>query len=130
MIETEVVTRESLVSALRDELAQRAKGEMSICRLAAETGIYCNGFRRFSDGELKRNYGWISRKNPDVPREELEEIADRWQLARQDVQGVATSCDVQQMEHDGCRGWDDFSNEDLSRFLLELSGRRVVVPAE
>ena len=122
----ESISRPALIAALRDELTRRA-GEMSICKLAAQTGIFCKGFRRYSDAELQERYGWISKKNPDVPREELEEIADRWQLARQDVVGALSSCDVQQLEHDACGGWDDFGDEQLAGFLRELTGRSVVV---
>lgn len=121
------IARPALIVALREELSRRARGEMSICRLAAETGIFCKGFRRYTDDQLRERYGWISKKNPDAPRAELEAIADRWQLARQDVVGGLTSCDVQQLEHDACGGWDDFSNDDLARFLLELTGRKVEV---
>ena len=122
----EYISRPALIADLREELMRRAGG-MSICRLAAQTGIFCNGFRRYSDAELKERYAWISKKNPGVPRPELEAVADRWQLARQDVLGALTSCDVQQLEHDACGGWDDFKDDDLARFLLELTGRRVVV---
>jgi hypothetical protein len=122
----EFISRPAVIAALREELNRRA-GEMSICRLAAQTGIFCKGFHRYSDAELKERYGWISKKNPDVPREELEQIADRWQLARQEVVGARTSCDVQQIEHDACGGWDDFGDDQLARFLLELTGRTVVV---
>jgi len=122
----EILSRPTLIAALRDELTRRA-GEMSICRLAAQSGIFCKGFRRYSDAELKERYAWIAKKNPDVPRAELEDLADRWQLARQDVVGALTSCDVQQLEHDACGGWDDFADEDLARFLRELTGRDVVV---
>lgn len=124
----EYISRPSLIGALRDELAHRAAGDVSICRLAAETGVFCKGFRRFTDRELRERFDWIAKKNPDAPREELEAIADRWQLARQDVVGAKTSCDVQQLEHDSCGGWDDFSNEALAGFLRELTGRNVVVP--
>ncbi|HEX6100422.1 MAG TPA: hypothetical protein VF432_29175 [Thermoanaerobaculia bacterium] len=121
------ISRSTLIVALREELSRRARGEMSICRLAAETGVFCKGFRRYTDDQLREHYPWIAKKNPDAPREELEAIADRWQMARQDVVGVRTSCDVQQLEHDACGGWDDFSNGDLARFLLELTGRKVEV---
>ena len=123
----EYISRPALIAALREELTRRA-GEMSICKLAAQAGIFCKGFRRYSDAELQERYGWISRKNPDLPREELEAIADRWQLARQDVVGALTSCDVQQLEHDACGGWDDFADDELARFLRELTGRNVAVP--
>ena len=125
LIQPETTTRQTLITALRSELAKRANGEMSICKLAAKTGVFCKGLKRYSDAEIAERYGWIVRRNPDISRPELEEIADRWQMARQDVEGVATSCDVQQLEHDTCGGWDDFSNEDLSRFLRELTGRQV-----
>ncbi|MEA2489011.1 MAG: hypothetical protein QOH21_803 [Acidobacteriota bacterium] len=125
--EPDSLSRPTLIVALRDELSRRARGEMSICRLAAETGVFCKGFRRYTDAQLRERYGWISKKNPGAPREELEGVADRWQLARQDVVGAATACDVQQLEHDACGGWDDFSNDELARFLLELTGRRVEV---
>lgn len=123
----EIVSRTSLIVALRTELACRAAGEMSICRLAAEKGIFCKGFRQYSDAQLQEHYSWIAKKNPDASREELEELADRWQIARQDVVGVPTACDVQQLEHDACGGWDDFSNAELAGFLMELTGRKVAV---
>ena len=123
----ELISRPSLIAALREELGRRARGEMSICRLAAATGVFCKGFRRYSDAELRERYGWIAKKNPEATRPELEELADRWQLARQDVLGALTACDVQQLEHDSCGGWDDFTNDDLARFLRELTGRTVTI---
>jgi hypothetical protein len=122
----ESVSRPALIAALRDELTRRA-GEMSICKLAAQTGIFCKGFRQYSDAELKERYAWIARKDPAAPRAELEAVADRWQLARQDVLGAQSACDVQQQEHDACGGWDDFGDEQLAGFLRELTGRNVVV---
>ena len=114
-------TRSEVIAALRDELSRRA-GDMSICKLAAQTGIFCKGFRHYSDEELKERYGWIAKKNPDASREALEDVADRWQLARQDVLGAMTSCDAQQLEHDTCGGWDDFTDDQLAVFLRELTG--------
>ncbi|PYQ31758.1 MAG: hypothetical protein DMF56_01225 [Acidobacteria bacterium] len=103
---------------------------MSICKFAAEKGIYCSGFRRFSEDELRRRLDWIAKKNPNESRAELEETADRWQLARQEVDGVPTACDVQQREHDLCNGWDDFSDEELAHFLVELTGSSTPVVAQ
>ena len=130
MIQTEQMSRKSLINTLRGELARRTNDEMSVCKLAAKTGVFCKGFSRYSDAELQDRYGWIARRHPDATREDMEGLADRWQMARQEVEGVPTSCDVQQVEHDTCGGWDDFSNEDLARFVLELTGRRVAVQPE
>ena len=127
MAETSNLSRETAISTLRDELARRAHGEISICRLAAETGLFCRGFRRYTDEQLKEAYPWLWRRNDVSTRHDLEHLADRWQIARQDVDHVATSCDVQQLEHDACNGWDDFTNEQLAQFVAQLTGRRVAV---
>ena len=124
---SETLSRQELIGALRDELSRRTNGDMSVCRLAAESGLFCKGFKRYSDEELRERYGWIVRRNPLVSRGQLEELADQWQMARQDVDHVPTSCDVQAIEHDACGGWADFSAEELARFFLQLTGRRVVV---
>ena len=126
-VQREYVSRSSAIATLRSELSRRAGGEMSICKLAAQQGIFCGGMRRFTDRELKKRFGWIAKKNAEASREELEDLADRWQLARQEVLGALTACDVQQLEHDSCGGWDDFSNEELAGFVRELTGRDVVV---
>ena len=75
-VEPETISRVSLIVALRNELAERAKGEMSICKLAAEKGIFCRGFRRYSDADLKQRYGWIAKRYPNASRAELEAMAD------------------------------------------------------
>jgi hypothetical protein len=123
----ETLSRDGAIDILRAELLKLAGDEVSICRIAAEKNIFCRGLHRHSDAELRQRFPWINAKDPRMPRAEMEELVDRWQLARQEVDDLPTACDVQQLEHDGCRGWDDFSNEDLSRFCLELTGRNVVV---
>ena len=123
----ESIERSEVINILRSELLKRTDSETSACKFAAERGVFCRGLARFGDGELKRKYNWITRRRPDITREELEEVANRWQLARQAVDALPLACDVQQMEHDLCRGWDDFTNEDLSRFYGELTGKKIAV---
>jgi hypothetical protein len=124
---TETFSRTGLIGLLRQELLKRAGDDVSACKVAAEQGIFCHGFARYTEAELRRRYEWIVRRRPTMTREELEEIADRWQMARQDVEGIPIACDVQQKVHDTCRGWDDFSNEELSRFYFEMTGKDIVV---
>ena len=123
----EAIPRTEAIDLLREELLKLTDDDNSICKIAAEKGIFCQGFHRYGDGTLRRCYSWLDRKRPGLSREELEDLANRWQLARQEVDGLPLACDVQQREHDSCGGWDDFSNEDLSRFCSELTGRHVVV---
>ncbi|HEV8660791.1 MAG TPA: hypothetical protein VGS96_19470 [Thermoanaerobaculia bacterium] len=124
---TKDLTRTEVIDLLRQELVKRADGEMSACKVAEEQGIFCRGFARYTDVELRRRYDWIVRKRPKMTRKELEEIADRWQMARQEVDQLPVACDVQQKVHDTCGGWDDFSNEDLARFYFEMTGKEIVV---
>lgn len=125
----EAISRESAIEQLRTELSRRACGEKSICRLAAESGIFCQGFKRLSDIELRRRYGWIAKRYRGISRPQLEEIADAWQMARQEVTGLPTSCDVQQVEHDACGGWSDFSDGELADFLEQLTGKKIRIAA-
>lgn len=123
----ESVSRNDLIERLRIVLRQFADEETSICKAAAERGVFCRGFSRYSDGELQRRYDWIVRKRPGISRDELEQIANYWQLAQQQVRDVGFACDVQTRLHDTCGGWDDFSNEELVKFYNELTGRQVEV---
>jgi hypothetical protein len=123
----ETIPRAEAINLLRTELLTRVDPDNSACKMAAENGIFCRGFARFDDAEMKRRFLWISRRRPDMSRQELDEIANRWQLARQDVNQLPIACDVQQHEHDSCGGWDDFSNEDLSRHYFEMTGNDLVV---
>ena len=121
------ITRSEALLLLRSELSRLTDDDTSICKAAAERGIFCNGFKRYGDGELRRRYDWLARHNPAMTRPELEEMANKWQLARQEIEEMPLACDVQQKVHDTCNGWDDFSNEELSHFYSELTGRPVSV---
>jgi hypothetical protein len=124
---TEAVPRGEAINILRGELLKITDDENSICKVASERGIFCHGFQRNSDGGLRRCYAWLDKRRPGMTRAELEDLANTWQLARQEVDQLPLACDVQQKEHDSCGGWDDFSNEDLSRFYNELTGHTLVV---
>ena len=121
------MTRTEAINRLRSELVKRTDGEMSACKYAAEKGMFCQGFARFTNEELRNQYSWIVRRRPGMSRADLESVADRWQMARQEVDDLPLACDVQQKVHDTCRGWDDFSNDDLSRFYQELTGKEIAV---
>jgi len=123
----EIISRGGAIDLLRAELLKLAGDEVSVCKVAAEKNIFCRGLHRHSDAALRRKFDWLNRKKQDMTRAELEEMVDSWQLARQEVDQLPVACDVQQGEHDGCSGWDDFSNDELSGFCRELTGREVVV---
>jgi hypothetical protein len=123
----EAIPRTEMIALLRSELSKLTDEDNSICKVASERGIFCQGFHRHSDGGLRRCYSWLDKRRPGMSREELEELANRWQLARQIVDELPIACDVQQQERDACGGWDDFPNEQLSKFFSELTGRSLIV---
>jgi hypothetical protein len=121
------ISRAAAIAMLRDALARLAGPDTSICKAAAQRGIFCRGFRRDDEASLRARYDWIDERRPGLTRADLEDLGDRWQLARQELHQLPTACDVQAEEHDTCGGWDDFSAEELSRFLFEVTKKRVVV---
>lgn len=126
------LTRSELVDKLREKLTATCDEEHSICEVAAERGIFCHGFAQWTFTELKRRYPTIVRSRPAITPAEMLDLANRWQVARQTARELPIACDVQL--HEGalrtCKGWDEWSSEDLARFYHELTGEEVkIVPA-
>ena len=121
------LTRERAIEELRTTLLELVDEEHSMCETAARHGIYCRGFRQYSDEELRKRYEWLALRAGASTRAELEDLANRWQLARQLVRGAALSCDVQTCEHDTCSGWDGFSDETLAQFHKQLRGEEIQI---
>ena len=120
-------TRHELIEAIRTELVKLTDEENSICKVAAQRGIFCKGFSQYNDRELREKFDWIVRKRPSLTRPQLEQIANDWQLAEQQVHERPISCDVQTDIHDLCNGWDGFSTAELEALYSQLSGTKTVV---
>jgi len=113
------LSRRQAVDVLRRHLLELTDEEHSICQVASEHGIFCGGFRRWESTEFRERYREVvSRRG--LSRAQQEYLANSWQLARQVAENVALACDAQALEHDACRGWDEFTNDELARFLREL----------
>jgi hypothetical protein len=125
-------TRSQVVDHLREALLRSCDDEHSLCLVAAEKGLFCRGFSQWKLFELKRLYPQITRSRPHPTRKEMEELANRWQLARQTVKNEPISCDVQVAEDRfrSCMGWDEFSDEELARFHAEICGEEVRILAQ
>jgi hypothetical protein len=128
-METRTITRSEAIALLRRKCSALVDDEHSLCHVAARLKILCGGFSQWKFHELKERYGWIARRRPGVTRAELEELANRWQLARQASLGTALSCDtqLQEREHRICKGWEGHSDQDLERFCHELTGEELRV---
>ena len=122
-----VVSRLWAIRSLREFLLTLTDEDHSMCRVATDRGIFCQGFRKFDEKELKQHFAGIVERRPGVNRWQLEALGNQWELARQTVNRLPLACDVEQKEHGTCGGWDDLSNEDLARYCAELLGQDVLV---
>ena len=121
------IARATAIARLRKALEQMTPPGQSTCRAVTDNHVLCRGFRQDSKTGLQMRYA----AEIDIrgTRAELEERADDYQLRRQIEEASPVSCDVQQRYYETCRGWDEFTNEDLARFCLEILGEHVrVVP--
>ena len=123
------ISRTQCIEEVRDALLRLVDEEHSICEVATKRGIFCKGFAQWSLDELKKRYDWLAAARPRITRAHLERLANLWQLARQQVYGTCLACDTQTIEHDTCRGFDDFSDAQLAEFHAELCGEPVEVIA-
>lgn len=127
------LTREEAIDALRNTLLEVAgEDEHSICRIAQEKNLFCRGFAQWKLHELQDRYPQITRSRHHLTRQQMEELADRWQVARQFATGEELACDVQlhESEHQSCKGWDEFDDEKLAEFYKELCGEEVRIRAD
>jgi hypothetical protein len=123
----ETWTRARAVERLRDTLRGLVGDDRSMCRVAAERGIFCRGFARWSDSEFDRRFRGALGRSTHLSRAQMEELADLWQLAEQIRCRVTLACDARGASLGACRGWDEFSNADLERYCADILGLDVVV---
>lgn len=124
------MSRERAIEDLRTKLLTLVDDEHSMCLVAARLGIFCHGLEQWSTGELRGRHDWIVRNRPAVRRPELEDLANRWQLARQRVLGVPLCCDIQAdacEKHRTCASWEGFADPQIAAFHRELFGEEVEV---
>jgi hypothetical protein len=124
---TSVITREAAVGRIRIRLIAMKEEGKSMCQIAAEKNVLCRGLHRDTTEELRRRYADKIPNGPNRCRSQLEQLANAWQLWRQRREGTPLCCDVQYLFYETCRAWDDFTNEELARFCLELTGENVSV---
>jgi hypothetical protein len=121
-------TRIQAIDDLREKLLTLVDDEHSICEVAARLGIFCKGFAQWNFQDLKKHYDWIAHKRPaNISRKEMEDLANRWQLARKTVLNTLIACDTETAECHTCKGWNEFSDDQLAQFYDELLGEKITI---
>lgn len=123
------LTRTEAIERLRGALLPLLDDHTSLCRLAAERGIFCRGFSQWSDDQLRERFPWFERFEHGLSRTDLEQRANTWLLHRQHLGSGRLPCDVPVGEGRPvpCWGWDEFYEAELADFVSELSGEEVCV---
>jgi hypothetical protein len=123
----EHLSRPQAIERMRSMLKRLTDEEHCVCSVVGRLGIFCRGFKQYSDEELKQRFDWIARKRPGVAREKLEDLANLYYLGRDEATGAAICCDVETREHAGCDGWNRFKNAELEGFYRTLIGQPVII---
>lgn len=116
-------TRGEAIERLRSRLIRLGDGEHSICKVAADRGIFCRGFRRWNDREFHDRFKGTLGVSTHLTRPQMEELADLWQLSEQLSQGLALTCDAPCTTGAACRGWDEFTDAEIQSFCCEMIGQ-------
>ncbi len=123
----EAWTRAEAIVRLRAALLELCGEGRSMCRVAAERGIFCRGFGRWPEREFHERWKPLIGVSTHLSRTQMERLADLWQLSEQLLHNEALACDAQAACPGACRGWGEFDDSDLARFCREILGRRVTI---
>ena len=118
-------TRTEAIARLRHALLRRCGEERTMCRAAAQEGIFCHGFRRWPEREFHDRWKGQLGVSTHLTRSQMEELADLWQLTEQVRRRDALICDAQTVCPGACRGWNEFTDSDLENFCHEILGESV-----
>jgi hypothetical protein len=128
------MTRVQAIVGLRAKLLTLVDDQHSMCEVATRLKLFCGGFSQWKTHELKERYAWIIKNRPGITRKEIEDLANRWQLARQFVLDSPLACDMQTTgceTHPTCRGWNMFGDDKLAEFYRDIVKEDIeIVPTD
>ena len=114
-------TREQALKRIREFLAASTRPDETTCQAAARLGVFCHGYDQWNIKQLRDFYPWLAKKMPaDTPREEFLKLIVAWDGARMLARKSPTTCDVKALDHEGCLGFDRFTNQQLKQMFPQL----------
>lgn len=121
-------SRAEAISRLRERLIPMTDDEHSLCQVASEQGIFCRGFRRWNAPEFDRRWRDHIGRSTHLSRPQMEQYANLWLLIEQSRRRLPIACDALQGSGNlPCRGWNEFSNDEIARFCAALLFENVEV---
>jgi hypothetical protein len=120
-------SRDEAVARLRTALLALTDEEHSMCQVAAQREIFCYGFRRWNAAEFDRRWKFAIGRSTHLTRPQMEDFANLWQLTEQVRQRVSLACDARTSGCGPCRGWDEFSNAEISGYCADLLGQSITI---
>lgn len=113
--------REDALKKIREFLVANTRVDETTCQAAARMGIFCHGYDQWNIQQLRDMYPWLAKMMPaDTPREEFLKLVVAWDAARTLARRSATTCDMKLIDHEGCLGFDRFSNQHLKQMFPQL----------
>ncbi len=88
-------TREQALQRIRQFLVANTRDDKTTCQAAARLGIFCRGYLK---------------------------LVVAWDNARALVHLAPTTCDAKMLDHEGCLGFDRFSDMELKEKFPQLFG--------
>jgi len=114
-------TREDAIKRIREFLITNTRPDETTCEAAARLGVFCHGYDRWTWEQLRELYPWLAKKMPaNTPREQFLQLIVAWDGARKIAHRAPTTCDVKVLDHEGCLGFDRFSNQQLQRMFPQI----------
>ena len=126
------ITRTQAIQGLRRELGKLVDEDHSLCLVATRRGLFCGGFERWSDEELRQRLPREWQSNGAKTRAELLRLANRWMLGLRELHAGSLPCDPEadsRCRSPFCFGWAQFSDNEIGQFHQEMCGEEIrVVP--
>src|SRR5690349_38658 len=114
-------SREQALQRIREFLVANQRPDETTCQAAARLGVCCRRYDQWSMEQLRERYPWLAKKMPaTTPREEFLKLIVAWDGARMLVNRSSTTCDSKAADHEGCLGFERFSNIQLKRMFPQL----------
>jgi len=113
-------SREDALNKIRGYLVDNTRADETTCQAAARLGVFCHGYDQWTVEELRQLYPWLAKKAPNATRGQFLQLVMAWDGARTLARKMPTTCDVKVFDHEGCLGFDRYTNQQLKQMFPQL----------